>query len=656
MDGASERRRPWYWSEPLRDRWPRRAARLLAALGGAALLAAVAAGAPAGSASAASTPTTVTFASTAGCSDWSVPSGVTSIQAYTRGSKGEVDGGDGDAVSGTFTVSSNETLDVCLWVGRGTASSNGQTSDGGYGGGASGVALGATFSTPLLVAGAGGGGVGPAGAGGTGGQAGESHGSQGGAPVADSGGATGGGGGSTSVVPVGGGSSGAAGTDGAIGGVGGSTSSSGPGSGGYGGSGADGGDGGGGGGGYYGGGGGGTGNGAGAGGGGGSDYCDTALVSSCAYDSGAGYGIGIGTNGGNAEVTLTYYSATEPQAISFTSSPPAAPTVGGRYAVSATGGGSGNPVVFSIDGSSSARACSISGSTVVFTGQGRCQVDANQAAGNGYSAASQTDQSFTIAAAGPGVRPVSSSSPQISGVAKSGMTLSCSEGSWTGSPTGYGYQWAVDGTPIAGAATSTYRVQVADEGTRLTCTVTATNPAGSAAAASRGVLVTVPRVKGCPAATGTLSGSTVGLIRLGITRAQARRDYSHSSTRGFQDKDFFCLTPYGVRVGYGSAKLLKALPARQRSKYAGRIVWISTDNARYAIGGIRARATLTAAETKLPRGYLFRIGANDWYIAPAGAASAVLKVRDGIVQEIGIAAKPLTTSHKADRQLMTSFQ
>jgi hypothetical protein len=236
------------------------------------------------------------------------------------------------------------------------------------------------------------------------------------------------------------------------------------------------------------------------------------------------------------------------------------------------------------------------------------------------------------------------------------MTLSCSEGSWTGSPTGYGYQWAVDGTPIAGAATSTYRVQVADEGTRLTCTVTATNPAGSAAAASRGVLVTVPRVKGCPAATGTLSGSTVGLIRLGITRAQARRDYSHSSTRGFQDKDFFCLTPYGVRVGYGSAKLLKALPARQRSKYAGRIVWISTDNARYAIGGIRARATLTAAETKLPRGYLFRIGANDWYIAPAGAASAVLKVRDGIVQEIGIAAKPLTTSHKADRQLMTSFQ
>ena len=254
------------------------------------------------------------------------------------------------------------------------------------------------------------------------------------------------------------------------------------------------------------------------------------------------------------------------------------------------------------------------------------------------------------------VKPANSSPPQISGSPTSGKTLACSEGVWTGSPTGYGFEWAVDGTPIAGAITSTYRVQTADEGASLTCTVTATNLAGSTAATSRAVSVAVPHVKGCPAATGGLSGTTVGLIRLGLTRTQARHDYSHSSTRGFQDKDFFCLTPYGVRVGYGSAKLLKALPARQRSKYAGRIVWISTDNARYAVNGIRARATLAAAETKLPHGYLFRIGANDWYIAPAGAASAVLKVRNGIVQEIGIAAKPLTGSHKADRQLMTSFQ
>ena len=271
-------------------------------------------------------------------------------------------------------------------------------------------------------------------------------------------------------------------------------------------------------------------------------------------------------------------------------------------------------------------------------------------------AASSLTAAFQSIKTPPAVKPADSSPPQISGTPSSGKTLSCSDGVWTGKPTGYAYEWAVDGTPIAGAITSTYRVQTADEGTTLTCAVTATNAAGSTAATSRGVLVAVPRVKGCPAATGSLSGTTVGLIRLGITRVQARHDYSHSSTRGFQDKDFFCLTPYGVRVGYGSAKLLTALPAGQRARYAGRVVWISTDNARYAVNGIRARATLAAAKTKLPHGYLFRIGANDWYIAPAGAASAVLKVRAGIVQEIGIAAKPLTTTHKADRQLMTSFQ
>jgi hypothetical protein len=54
-------------------------------------------------------------------------------------------------------------------------------------------------------------------------------------------------------------------------------------------------------------------------------------------------------------------------------------------------------------------------------------------------------------------------------------------------------------------------------------------------------------------------------------------------------------------------------------------------------------------------GYYFRVGANYWYLAPDGAATAVLKVRGGIVEEIGIANKALTGSHRADRELMTSF-
>jgi hypothetical protein len=80
----------------------------------------------------------------------------------------------------------------------------------------------------------------------------------------------------------------------------------------------------------------------------------------------------------------------------------------------------------------------------------------------------------------------------------------------------------------------------------------------------------------------------------------------------------------------------------------------SSDKPRYAVDGIRAGATLTAAEQALKHGYLFRVGLNYWYIAPVRGASAVLKVRHGLVEEVWIAVKQLTGSHKADRELMTS--
>ncbi len=72
-------------------------------------------------------------------------------------------------------------------------------------------------------------------------------------------------------------------------------------------------------------------------------------------------------------------SAQTAQTITFTSTHPARAVVGGAYAPTATGGGSGNPVVFSVDSSSTSGACSMSGATVDFTGIGTCVIDANQA-------------------------------------------------------------------------------------------------------------------------------------------------------------------------------------------------------------------------------------------------------------------------------------
>jgi hypothetical protein len=136
-----------------------------------------------------------------------------------------------------------------------------------------------------------------------------------------------------------------------------------------------------------------------------------------------------------------------------------------------------------------------------------------------------------------------------------------------------------------------------------------------------------------------------------MTRTQARRANHHVSTRGYASEDYFCLTPIGIRVGYGSSKL----PAAQRKRYAGHIIWISTSNPRYAVHGIRPGATLAMAQVKLKLSKVFPIGANDWYLAPVGSATAVLKVRHGLVEEIGIGRRSLTTGRSAGRAFLTSF-
>jgi hypothetical protein len=160
---------------------------------------------------------------------------------------------------------------------------------------------------------------------------------------------------------------------------------------------------------------------------------------------------------------------------------------------------------------------------------------------------------------------------------------------------------------------------------------------------------------GCPRATGRLSGSTLGLVTLGMTRAQARRAYRHSSNRGKRYEDFFCVTPIGVRVGYASPKLLSKLPRRERRQLRGRVVWASTSNHRYGLRGVRPGVSLRTARRSLQTGAAFHVGLNFWYFAPAGSSTALLKVRHGIVEEVGIVNKSLAKSRGAERILVKSF-
>jgi DNA-binding beta-propeller fold protein YncE len=81
------------------------------------------------------------------------------------------------------------------------------------------------------------------------------------------------------------------------------------------------------------------------------------------------------------------------QAITFTSVPPTDARVGGSYRLSATGGGSGNPVVFT---SETLSVCTVTGTSVSFVRLGICTINANQAGNDQYAPASYVQQSFHV--------------------------------------------------------------------------------------------------------------------------------------------------------------------------------------------------------------------------------------------------------------------
>ena len=88
-----------------------------------------------------------------------------------------------------------------------------------------------------------------------------------------------------------------------------------------------------------------------------------------------------------------------------------------------------------------------------------------------------------------GNSPSNSVAPAITGTAQEGQTLTCSSGTWSGSPT-YTYQWKRNGSNITSATNSTYTLVTADVGQTIKCTVTATNFIGSSTADSNSVTPT----------------------------------------------------------------------------------------------------------------------------------------------------------------------
>jgi hypothetical protein len=125
----------------------------------------------------------------------------------------------------------------------------------------------------------------------------------------------------------------------------------------------------------------------------------------------------------------------------------------------------------------------------------RVRVTATNADG---SASARSDQTTVVAPATSAAGPKNTSPPTISGTAKVGQELTANEGTWSGSPTGYSYQWqrcdadVAACTNVIGATGKTYGVRLADLGYRLRVAVTGRNANGSDSANSEITAIVAP--------------------------------------------------------------------------------------------------------------------------------------------------------------------
>lgn len=139
----------------------------------------------------------------------------------------------------------------------------------------------------------------------------------------------------------------------------------------------------------------------------------------------------------------------------------------------------------------------------------QCRKTATTADGvaGAYSNPVAITQDFPQASAGPAIADVTD--------LEAGDELTCSSGTWSGSPS-FSYQWLRNGVAIGAATASTYTIAAADEGAVLQCLVSGENAAATARNVSSPVTVVPQPTPTSPVMTypySTGGGSTVGSSR-----------------------------------------------------------------------------------------------------------------------------------------------
>ncbi|MBV8789307.1 MAG: alpha/beta fold hydrolase [Mycobacterium sp.] len=169
-----------------------------------------------------------------------------------------------------------------------------------------------------------------------------------------------------------------------------------------------------------------------------------------------------------------------------------------------------------------------------------------------------------------------------------------------------------------------------------------------------GGLPPTPGTQGCPKPSGRLHRLALGPLKLGFTRAHARQALPRFGVT-YNNMDNFCLFGWGIRAGYPSAKLKRHLRPGLRRGVNGRVILLLTANPYYGLNGVHPGSRLAAARRRLHLGKRLHIGRNDWYVVPGRFSNGLLKVRGGIVQEVGIINRQLSRDRGAQSRLLTSF-
>jgi PKD domain len=129
-------------------------------------------------------------------------------------------------------------------------------------------------------------------------------------------------------------------------------------------------------------------------------------------------------------------------------------------------------------------------------------------------------------AVAPPPAPTNTVLPSVGGSAVEGQTLSASNGTWTGSPTSYAYQWedcnssGASCANVSGATGSSYRLLAGDIGHTVRVVVTASNRGGStpaSSAATATVAAAPPPAAPVNTALPTVSGSAAEGVTLSVS-------------------------------------------------------------------------------------------------------------------------------------------